>query len=385
MPPQLREVRAELPCLAREAYLNAGGAGPLPRRVAAAIGAAMERDLARGRMGGAAIVANESGVAALRAEAGALLGARARQIAIAPNTTAAMGAVIWGVEWSVGDEAITTALEHPGLAAPLWLLARRRGVRVHVIPADEATHGLEAAIAALSGPRTRLVALSHVAYGTGALLDIAGAARAAAAAGALTLVDGAQSVGAVPVNPGALGVDAYAFPAHKWLLGPEGLGALWLAEGAEERLGVTFASFDSGLEHRPDGAFRAHPGARRFELSTPAFPMVPGWRAALAWLAELGWGWVHRRTAAAQEAARAALAALPGVSVLTPSGPQAGLVSFQVAGWTAQAACQALERAGVIVRWLAYPAAVRASTGFYTDQDDISRLAGAVAGLSSAR
>ena len=385
MPPQLREVRAELPCLARETYLNAGGAGPLPRRVAGEVRAAMERDLARGRMGGASIHANEAELAGLRAESGALLGAPPERIAVAHNTSAAIGAVIWGVEWSEGDEVVTTALEHPGLAAPLWALGRRRGVRLRVIPAEEATHGLEAAVAALSGPRTRLVALSHVAYGSGAVLDVAGAARAAAAAGALTLVDGAQSVGAMAVDARSLGVDAYAFPAHKWLLGPEGLGALWLAEGVEDRLGVTFASFESGLDHQPGGAFRPHPGARRFELSTPAFPLVPGWRAALAWLAELGWDWVLSRTAAAQEDAREALAGLPGVTLLTPPGPQAGLVSFRVAGWAPEAACQALERAGVIVRWLAYPAAVRVSAGFYTDQDDIARLTAAVAALASPR
>ena len=83
----------------------------------------------------------------------------------------------------------------------------------------------------MSGPRTRLVALSHVSWATGAVLDVAGAARAARAVGALVLVDGAQSVGAIPVDVGALDVDAYAFPAHKWLLGPDGLGALWIAPG----------------------------------------------------------------------------------------------------------------------------------------------------------
>ena len=91
------------------------------------------------------------------------------------------------------------------------------------------------------------------------------------------------------------------------------------------------------------------------------------------------------RTAAAQEDAREALAGLPGVTLLTPPGPQAGLVSFRVAGWAPEAACQALERAGVIVRWLAYPAAVRVSAGFYTDQDDIARLTAAVAALASPR
>lgn len=381
MPPDLPTVRDDLPCLSDEAYLNSGGSGPLPARVAAAVGMALAGELARGRLGVPAIAGLQERQEALRSAVAALLGATPAEIALTANTTAGLDAVIWGLDWRDGDEAITTALEHPGLAAPLWVLARRRGVTLRTIPSEEAHGDLERAVGARMGPRTRLVALSHVAWTTGAVLDVAGAARAARSGEALCLVDGAQSVGAIPVRPAALGVDAYAFPAHKWLLGPEGLGGLWVAPGALERIGLTFAGYESGEDHRPGGDFRPHPDARRYETSTLPSPLVPAWTAALSWLEGLGWDWIHAHTHAAQQALRAALAGAPGVSVLTPEGPQAGLVTFTVAGREPEAACRALAARGVMVRWLDVPAALRASAGFFTDETDVARLVAEIAAL----
>lgn len=383
MPPDLQSVRDELPCLGREVYLNAGGAGPLPVCVAEAAGRRLRRGLIRGRLG---LVAYEEAVAeaeALRAAAGRVVGAPGAEIALTGNTTAGLDTVIWGIDWRPGDEVVTTALEHPGLSVPLRTLARRHGVRVRAIPGDEAQRDLAAGIERRVGPRTRLVALSHVAWGTGARLDLAGAARAARAAGAMTLVDGAQSAGAIPVDVRALGVDAYAFPAQKWLLGPEGLGALWVRPEAMERIELTFAGYESGTAHDVDGELTLHAGARRYETSTTPADLVPGWRAALDWLQRLGWEWVHGRIAAAQAAARERLLAIDGVEVLTPRGPQAGLLSFTVRGRDAVATSAALAQGGVIVRWLPQPAALRASLGFYTDDTDLDRLAGAVRGVAA--
>jgi L-cysteine/cystine lyase len=382
VPPDLSSVRAELPCLADEVYLNTGGAGPLPATVAAAIGGALAGELARGRLGVATAAETDARQIRLRAVLGALLGAGPEDVAITANTTVGLNAVIWGIDWRPGDEIISTALEHPGLSVPLRVAARRAGATLHLIPSDEAHGDLEAAVARRAGPRTRLVALSHVAWGTGARLDVAGAARAARAAGALSAVDGAQSVGAIPVDPAALGVDAYAFPAHKWLLGPEGLGGLWVAPEARERIDLSFAGYDSGNDHRPDGTLTLHAGARRYETSTPPAPLLPGFSAAIRWLDGLGWDWIFARVRAGQAAARARLEEVPGVRVLTPRGDQAGLVSFTVEGADPEAACRALYERGVTVRWLTEPAALRASIGFFTDAADIERLAAEVASLS---
>jgi L-cysteine/cystine lyase len=318
----------------------------------------------------------------LRKAAGRLVGAPADEVALTGNTTLGVGTVVAGIDWRPGDEIVTTELEHPGVAAPLAVAGRRFGLRLRVIPSAEAGGDLERAVGARAGPRTRLVALSHVSWSSGALLDVAGAARAARAAGALTLVDGAQAVGVLPVDARALGADAYAFPAHKWLLGPEGLGALWVAGEAAERIALTMAGTESGRGHSPDGSFRPHPSARRYEGSTAPLGLLGAWLASLAWLDELGWDWIHGRARAAQAAGREALAALPGVEVLTPPGPQGGLVTFTIAGRPPARACAQLAERGVIVRDLPRPDALRASLGFFTDEADIAALAAAVAAVS---
>ena len=381
MPAVPTAVRAALPSLAHVAYLNTGGAGPLPRAAAEAIAEALERSLGAPRMSYAAAMAADARRGELRAAVGRVLGAPADEIALTESSTAAMNVVIWGLDWRPGDELVTTNLEHPGLSVPLAVAARRRGLRLRVLDLVDGDEDLQAAVSRVATPRTRLVAISHVCWRTGARVDVEGAALAAHDAGALLLVDGAQGAGAVPTDPRALGADAYALAGQKWLLGPEGLGALWVAPEAMERIDLTASGYESGTGHTPHGEVVLHAGARRYEVSTKPDLLVPGWLASLAWLEGLGWDWVHERTRAAAASARARLAAIAGVRVLTPPGSSGGLVTFTVDGADPVAASDALAAAGVILRWVPQPRALRVSAGFFTDEGDLERLAEGVRAL----
>ena len=301
---------------------------------------------------------------------------------LAGNTTAGLNVVAWGLSWSPGDEIVVPALEHPGMLVPLAVIVRRHGAVLRQIDPEGEEGDLEDAVARACGPRTRLVALSHVSWATGAVLDVAGAARAARAVGATVMVDGAQSVGAIAVDLGVLDVDAYAFPAHKWLLGPEGLGALWVAPQAMDRIDLTAAGYDSGTDHGPGGAISAHADAQRYAVSTPPAALLCAWRASLGWLEGLGWDWIHARVRDAQAQAVAALEGVPGARVLTPGGAQAGLVTFALDGCDPRAACAAFAARGVTLRWLERPAALRASLGFFSDASDIRRLAEAATAIA---
>ena len=376
-------VRAHLPCLAERAHLNTGGCGPLPDAAVRAAGEWASRALARGRGDGEWFAAVAAEAALTRAAAGRVIGPPPDEIALTSNTTAGVNVVAWGIDWRAGDEIVMPALEHPGMAVPLATIARRFGVRLRLIDHDGMGTGIADAVAAACGPRTRLVALSHVAWSTGVVLDVAGAARAAHAVGALVLLDGAQAAGAIPVDVAATWADAYALPAHKWLLGPTGLGALWIAPGAVDRIDLTHSGYESGSDHAVGGGITPHPGARRHEVSTLPAGSLGAWRASISWLEGLGWAWVHGRVAAAREAARGALAGIPGVRVLTPAAPCAGLVTFTIEGADPEHACAALARDGVLVRWLEHPSALRASTGFFTDEADIARLAEGVASVAA--
>lgn len=362
-------------------YLNTGGAGPMPVVVADAVAASARRSMSRGRMGLPAISALEEALAELRTAIARLLGTESERIAITQNTTHAVNIVVWGLDWKPGDEVVTTEVEHPGVAAPLHVLAERAGVRVRVIPRAEAHEDLASAVVRRLCPRTRLLALSHVAYATGAVLDVAGAAEAARTVGALTLVDGAQSAGAIPVDPQALGVDAYAIPSQKWLLGPEGLGALWISDAAMDRVALTFASYESGDGHSPGGAFQRHAAARRYELSTPPTDLLAGWAASLSWLEEMGWTAIYGRTARVTARARSLLDAVGAVTVLTPAA-HAGLLAFTISGQEPYAANAALSRRGVTVRPIDHPPCLRTSTGFFTSDLDLERLISEITALA---
>jgi L-cysteine/cystine lyase len=385
MRPTASALHADLPSLASETYLNTGGCGPLTRAAADALAAWAADAMARGRGSLEGFGRTEAASVALREDLGRLLGdVDGARIALTGNTTDGLNRAAWGVDLRPGDEIVTPALEYPGTLVLLANLARRRGATLRLIDPDGTADDLEAAVGEVSGPRTRLVVVSHVSWATGALLDVAGAVRAARRAGAAVIVDAAQSVGAIPVDAAALGADAVAFPAHKWLLGPEGLGALWVSPEASGTIDLTFTGYETGRDHGPDGSLTLHEGARRHEAATLPAALLPAWRASLGWLErEVGWETVFAGTREAQAAGRAALAAIPGVRVLTPQGPQAGLVSFTVDGRAPDAVARRLAAGGVIVRWMRRPEVLRASLGFFTTDDDVARLASGVASVAT--
>ena len=185
----------------------------------------------------------------------ALIGAESDEVALTDSTTHGVNTVVWGLPWQSGDEVVTTDVEHPGILVPLHHLARRFGIGLRIVP--------PAAVRGAISERTRPVALSHVSFSTGAVLPV----MEVVASGVPVLVDGAQAVGAVPVDVHALGVDFYAFSGQKWLCGPEGTGGLYVRRGSS--LEATFVSThslrSSGGGGRDPSNVTLADGATRFE------------------------------------------------------------------------------------------------------------------------
>ena len=303
------------------------------------------------------------------------------RIALTHSTTGAVNLALGGLDWQAGDEIITTDGEHPGLDAPLDELARRFGVIVHraAVLGQADTAG---PIEALVTPRTRLVALSHVLWGSGQILPLARIAAAAHAQGALLLADGAQSVGAIIVDPVAEGADLYTASGQKWLLGPSGTGALWVREGLEEQLALAQAGYLSRDLHG-EGA-PLWPGARRFDGASLAPASLRGLAESVRFRRErIGWEAGVVRAGELAVRFRETLAALDGVTVDVPEGPLASLVVFSIEGVDPEQASAALEQRGVLVRWIAHPRRLRASVGAWTDESDLTRLLEGIAALRS--
>ena len=345
------EARAQFPVLERYAYLQAGSVGPLSRGTIDAMQASQENGLADGRGSIAQFTRLLEEREALRGEIAALVGASPDTVALTASTTDGCNVVLAGLDLGPDDEVITTTDEHFGLIGPL----HASGAKVVVVEPDAQR------IADAVTSKTRLVAISHVLWTTGAVLPVH---ELRATTRLPILVDGAQSVGIIDVD--ATGVDFYTVSGQKWLCGPEGTGALVVAD--PEALRVARPSYLAQQGYEPDGSFVAKEGAARFDPNVTPRAAVAGLRAALSAIPE----WGHERARAMAEQFRSGLAKI-GCDVVVPV-ERATLVSWRVPADESADVVARLAEADVIVRDLPGRGLVRASVGWWTSDDDLERL-----------
>jgi L-cysteine/cystine lyase len=344
--------------LDRYAYLNTGTFGPLPRASVEAMQAVERQELENGRSSRAYFEQVLAQREELRAAFAGLLASQPEQVALTASTTEGCNIVLGGLGIGPDDEVVTTDSEHPGLMGGLVVSgAALRIADVRDLPVGNVLDAIESCITS----RTRLVAVSHVSWLTGAVFPV----RELAGRGVPVLVDGAQAAGAVPVDVGELGVDFYTVSAQKWLLGPASTGALYVARDRLDECRVACPSYFSWK--LPD--YELKDTAVRFEGSWTPPASVAGLLASFAFATEAG----EERFARAGEAAARCRALLleHGAEVVTEPG-QATLVSWWVED--SEAVVERLARQEVVVRDLPGTGLVRASCGYWTSDEDLERL-----------
>lgn len=376
---RLAELRVLLPATRSGIYLNTGLAGPLPAETVAAMAEVADRELALGRAARGDYEDLVARMAEARGVVAAVLGTDVDLVALTHSTTEGINLALGTIDWRPGDRAVTTTLEHPGVTGPLALLRDRLGVEV--VEADVGDGGddartLAALEAAVVGGRTRAVVASHVTWSTGAVLPAVEIAALARQRGIVAILDGAQSAGAIPVAADAIGADFYAISGQKWMLGPEGTGALVVRRDVVGAVLPPVGGFFAASRPYSVGRAALWSDARRFETAGFHKPSIVGLARSAGWLSMyVGLPWAQARSAGLARTAADRLAATPGIELVTPRDRMATLVSFRVAGWTAEEVVDALaRRVFAITRSLPGLDAVRLSVAWFTTEGELGRV-----------
>ena len=378
--------RKQFPALADNsfAYLNSGGSGPPARGTVDAMRELDDLCSGPAYLEGVGLYAHQRDAYARAREAAAsLLNTSPDNVALTMSSTHGMNLGTFSIDWREGDEIISARSEHPGCLVPLHAAATRYGGSVKLLDPPITPEKLEAAIT----PKTRLVALSHVDWTTGEELPLREICNLARAHGALTLIDGAQGPGNVPVDAEALGVDMYAFTGHKWVLGPEGMGAFYVRPGVVgegiHSTNIGFMSLTDPTAFDAEGGYweRLHEGARRFESSTMSPALAAGFAAAAGAVnerGEEGFREIRRRADLLMDL----LSEQPRVTVRSPRPAHSGLVAFEIGGVASKDAAEKLLEREFIARYVPEPYPyVRASTHLFNTTEEIEAFAAAVGRL----
>lgn len=343
------------------AYLNTGASGPTPNCVHAAIDEA--RDAHAEAHADDAYAHEEEVADETRETVASLVNAQPERLALTSNTTDGINFVADCFDWGSDDVIVTTELEHPAGVLPWKRVAEVHGAELRVVPTEGRNDEVgrldrDAYERAVEG--ATLVCFSSVSW-YGVRLPVEELVETAHDAGAAVVVDAAQSVGAEHVDVREWDADYVAAPAHKWLLGPWGVGFLYVAEDAHVEA-RTRVGYKSAVE--PNESAVLHDDARRFEVSTSSPALLAGARAGVETLCGVGLGTVEERisrlTARLEEG-------LGDRHISTASG----LVRFR--DETPEETVERLKNEGVVVRSLPN-GDLRASVHVFNTEEDVERL-----------
>ncbi len=282
-----------------------------------------------------------------------------------------------------GKTLLVTGMEHHANFVPWQQIAIEKGLQFKVVPLTATGELDEDAFTALLTPDVALVALTHISNALGTINDIKKWIDRAHSVGAKVLIDGAQSIGHMPVDVQALGCDFFVFSSHK-CYGPTGVGVLYgKADLLEAMPPYQFGGDMVVSVHESKTTFAPLPS--KFEAGTPAFSEIMAFRQALDYIKNIGFETIHTIESALLADATEALSKLPGCRIIGTAAHKAAIISFEIDGIHPHDIGTILDSHHVAIRvghhcaqpvmqHFGVPATARASFSFYNTTDDIKRL-----------
>jgi cysteine desulfurase / selenocysteine lyase len=370
-----QQFRERMPATKRLAYFDHAAVAPLSGPASEAIGKWLVEATEEG---GPAWPRWERRLQEVRRVAATMVGAKPEEIALVRSTTDGITLVAEGLAWQPGENVVLSTDEFPSNQYP-WLNLQSRGVEVRRVEAADGRLDLHRLMSACDG-RTRIIAISWVGFLSGWRIDLATAAETAHRRGALLLVDAIQGLGAFPLDVARTPIDFFAADGHKWMLGPEGAGLLYIRREHLNRLrplGVGWNSVASDLDFAHI-EFRLKDSAERYEGGSPNSVGFAGLGASLELLSSLGIDAIGRRILEIIAECHERLSKLGATvySALEPEENRSGILTFEFPGLNSLAMKRHCLSKGVVLSHRT--GKLRISPHAYVNHEDIDRLTDAL-------
>ena len=357
----------EFPVRKNLVYFNHAAVAPLPRRVAEAIAAHNENVRDRGAADWRRWYA---AIEAAREKVARFIGSSREEIAFLPNTSWGLNLVAQSFPWKEGDNVVIDDMEFPSNAYP-WLSLEKRGVECRLAKNREGRVALDD-IAEKVDARTRIVAVSWVAFHNGWVFPIEEISKFCRERSILFVLDAIQGLGALPLGVEKAGVDVLAADSHKWLLGAEGCAVFYVSENARERVPPLFAGWWNIKHERGYLAYDMdlYLSARRYEPGTLPTANIAGLRAAVDLLTEVGPEIIRRRVLDVCELLKCGLVDR-GWTITSPEPLRSGILAAARPSTDSRVLAKHLEEHGIITA--PREGSVRFSPHFYNDAEEVAR------------
>jgi L-cysteine/cystine lyase len=377
-------IRKSIPVCQRMVYLNTGWSGPSPVQVVEAIKARLDYEMEQGPTGAEVIKSAQEIREDARQRVAALLNASPDEICLTKNTTDGLNIVINGLPWQEGDEIITCSLEHSSVLVPSYFTQSRHGVKMRVLPmaSNEPREDILSKIEGAINDRTKLVFLSHIEYSSGLRMPVNEIRSMTRDRGIWMLLDGAQTAGHISLDMRDIDCEFYSIPGQKWLLGSEGVGALYIRQDMIPTVAPTQVGGRAVVHYEePVGLEPNTDSMDKFLVSSTSTALQAGLAEAVKFIQDAGVAAIEERNLDLASSLKAALSDIPRVTVGSPMDRQSssGLVTLNIDGVSPESLVSYLwEQHRIVARRVEYPPSVRVSLHFFNTEEEVDALAAAV-------
>ena len=355
-------------------YFNTGGLGASPKVVTEKVIAMMETENTHPAPG-----YRTDDWSRIKSKCAVLLGAgvKKEEVALVSCATEGINIILNGLPLKNGDEVIVSTHEHAALSIPLVYKMKQTGIIIRFFdPLSQG--GIVTRIKTLINKQTRLIFISHITCTTGLQMPVKEIAGLAKTNGIWFALDGAQALGHISMDLKDMGVDFYAASGHKWLLGPNRTGILYVREELTDLLAPTcVGAYSDGKFDFEKKELQLHPSAQRYEYGTQNESLFMGLETAIDFINQMGMQTIRQHGSALAQRFRRGLEKLK-LTIISPMEPaaQSSVVTFKIPDRKNGEICIGLEKQNYRVRYVpeANLNAIRVSFHIYNSEKEVDGL-----------